>query len=346
MTEFRRDPHSGEWVTIAGARQKRPALPDECPFCIGGLEAPESYSVKAFENRWPVMTPVRHKPDLSSDSPELTTLLDELRATPLDWATGLHAGDSPYEFADAIGAAEVVLYTPEHEGSLGALADAQLEAVWDLWVERTGALSSRQEVASVLIFENRGEEVGVTIHHPHCQIYAFPFLPPRQRHELEMLRARNQADSQSECVSCALGVSESTSERLIAECSSALAYVPYASAWPLAVHFMPRRHFGSITEMSAAEAADLRALMKGVLSAGDRIFERSLPTMTAFLQAPADGSDPDGLWHMRIEVVSPLRKRDVLRYVAAAEVSSGTYANPVIPEDAARLWRSALEAGA
>lgn len=343
MTEFRRDPHSGEWVTIAGSRQKRPALPDECPFCVGGLEAPESYSVKAFENRWPVMTPVRNGSDLSPGSPELTTFLDELRATPLDWATGLEASDTPYEAAAAIGAAEVILYTPEHEGSLGALADTQLEAVWDLWVERTGALSSRQEIASVLIFENRGEEVGVTIHHPHCQIYAFPFLPPRQRHEFEMLKARSRSDRPGRCVSCALAVSESASERLIAECESALAYVPYASAWPFAVHFMPRRHFGSITEMSGEEAADVRALMKRVLSAGDRIFDRPLPTMTAFLQAPVDGSDPDGLWHMRIEVVSPLRMRDVLRYVAAAEVSSGTYANPVMPEDAARLWRNALE---
>ncbi|RIK04693.1 MAG: galactose-1-phosphate uridylyltransferase [Acidobacteria bacterium] len=346
MTEFRRDPHSGEWVTIAGSRQKRPALPDECPFCIGGLEAPESYSVMAFENRWPVMTPISKWGNLAPGSTETASLIDELRTSPLEWASGLTIDNAPYEAASAIGAAEVVLYTPEHEGSLGALADAQLEAVWNLWVERTAGLSSRQEIASVLIFENRGEEVGVTIHHPHCQIYAFPFVPPRQRQELEVAKARNRSDPSMKCVSCALAESESGGERLIAECESALAYVPYASAWPFAVHFMPRRHFGSITEMSTQEAAEMRGLMKRVLLAGDRIFDRPLPTMLAFLQAPTDGSDSANLWHMRIEVVSPMRKRGVLRYVAAAEVSSGTFANPVTPEDAARLWRDALGGGA
>lgn len=329
-------------MTIAGSRQKRPALPEECPFCIGGLEAPESYSVKAFENRWPVMTPARDAGNLAPGSPGLARLLDELRTSPLDWAIGPSADGAHYETADAVGAAEVILYTPEHEGSLGDLADTQLEAVWNLWVERTVELSSREEVASVLIFENRGEEVGVTIHHPHCQIYAFPFVPPRQRDELAILSIRDRSDPSEGCVSCALAGSESGGERLIAECESALAYVPYASAWPFAVHFMPRRHFGSITEMSPGEASDMRALIKKVLSAGDRMFDRPLPTMTAFLQAPVDGSDAANLWHMRVEVVSPMRKRNVLRYVAAAEVSSGTYANPVLPEDAARLWREAL----
>lgn len=292
------------------------------------------------------MTPLNIESGLTPHSPEFASLLDELRTTPLEWATGPRHGKSLRESADAIGAAEVILYTPDHEGSLGTLADTQLEAVWNLWVERTRVLSSRQEIASVLIFENRGEEVGVTIHHPHCQIYAFPFIPPRQRHELEMLKIRNNSESQGGCVSCALAISESATERLIDERKSALAYVPYASAWPFAVHFMPRRHFGSITDMSREEAADMRDLMKKVLSAGDRIFNRPLPTMTAFLQAPVDGCDQESLWHLRIEVVSPLRKRGVLRYVAAAEVSSGTYANPVLPEDAARLWRNALEGGA
>lgn len=341
MNEFRRDPHSGEWVTIAGSRQKRPALPDECPFCIGGLEAPEPYRVKAFVNRWPVMTPAGPDTGLRPGDRELADLLKELRSEPVDWATD-SGRLTPYESADALGAAEVILYTPEHEGSLGGLEPAQLEAVWDLWVQRTEELSAREEVAYVLIFENRGEEVGVTIHHPHCQIYAFPFVPPRQRLELGLLESRSRSHEDHECISCLLASTEAESDRLVAEADTAVAYVPYASAWPLAVHFMPKRHFASITEMSPVEASEMRALMSEVLDAGDQIFNRPLPTMTAFLQSPADGSDTDHLWHMRIEVVSPMRKQDVLRYVAAAEVSSGTFTNPVTPEDAASLWRRAL----
>lgn len=332
MNEFRRDPHSGEWVIIASSRQERPALPDVCPFCVGGLEAPQPYSVKAFENRWPVMQPI--------DSGSTESLVSALRSSPEQWISRPSESMTLHASERAIGAAEVILYTPEHEGSLGTLSPEQLESVWDLWIERTRDLASRDEIASVLIFENRGQEVGVTIHHPHCQIYAFPFLPPRQRHEMNLLRSASEHGVV--CTTCQLIEVESSSERLIDETESAIAYAPYASAWPVAAHLVPKRHLGSMTELVESESRELRQLLSRVIDAGDRIFGRSLPTMTAILQCPVDNSDPDGLWHMRIEVVSPMRKKDTLRYVAAAEVSTGTYANPVTPEQAAALWRQAL----
>jgi UDPglucose--hexose-1-phosphate uridylyltransferase len=154
--ELRRDALTGEWVGIAGSRQGRPNRPAaECPFCVGGLEAPEPYEVKAFPNRWPMFAP--------GDPVEL-------------------AGD----VVPARGASEVVLYSPEHDASLASLGVQQVRHVVDLWAERTGELSARPEIEYVLVFENRGADAGATIPHPHGQIYAFPFVPPVPAREAEV----------------------------------------------------------------------------------------------------------------------------------------------------------------
>ena len=141
MTDRRVDPLTGAQVRIVAARQDRPNLPSvvECPFCVGGLEAPEPYTVTAFPNRWPPM------PD---------------------------------------GRCEVVLYTPDHDASFGTLPLAQARLVVDLWADRTSSLGGRPDVAYVLVFENRGPEVGATIPHPHGQIYAYDEIPPVPAGEL------------------------------------------------------------------------------------------------------------------------------------------------------------------
>jgi UDPglucose--hexose-1-phosphate uridylyltransferase len=158
-SELRRDALTGDWVGIAGARQARPNLPSAgCPFCVGGIEAPEPYEVKAFPNRWPMFAP--------GDAVE-------------------PAGDR----VPARGASEVVLYSPDHGASLASLGAAWVRRIVDLWAERTEALLARPEVAYVLVFENRGADAGATIPHPHGQIYAFPFVPPTPAREAEVAAA-------------------------------------------------------------------------------------------------------------------------------------------------------------
>jgi UDPglucose--hexose-1-phosphate uridylyltransferase len=155
-SELRRDPLTGDWVGIAGARQGRPNRPSaDCPFCVGGLEAPEPYEVRAFPNRWPMFAP--------GDPVELT-------------------GDR----VPARGASEVVLYSPDHDASLASLGAGHVRKVVDLWAERTEALLARPEIEYVLVFENRGADAGATIPHPHGQIYAFPFVPPVPAREAEV----------------------------------------------------------------------------------------------------------------------------------------------------------------
>jgi UDPglucose--hexose-1-phosphate uridylyltransferase len=154
--ELRRDPLSGDWVGIAGSRQGRPNRPaEECPFCVGGLEAPEPYEVKAFSNRWPMFAP----------------------GEPVELAG---------EVVPARGASEVVLYSPEHNASLASLGVEHVRLVVDLWAERSDALLARPEIEYVLVFENRGADAGATIPHPHGQIYAFPFVPPAPTREAEV----------------------------------------------------------------------------------------------------------------------------------------------------------------
>ncbi|HZQ81497.1 MAG TPA: hypothetical protein VFB25_05940 [Gaiellaceae bacterium] len=155
-SELRRDSLTGEWVGIAGARQNRPNRPtEECPFCVGGLEAPEPYVVKAFPNRWPMFVP----------GPPVEVTGDRVPAR---------------------GASEVVLYSPEHDASLSSLGVAGVRRVVDLWAERTEALLARPEIEYVLVFENRGRDAGATIPHPHGQIYAYPFVPPVPAREAEV----------------------------------------------------------------------------------------------------------------------------------------------------------------
>jgi UDPglucose--hexose-1-phosphate uridylyltransferase len=165
-SELRRDALTDEWVGIAGSRQDRPNRPaEECPFCVGGIEAPEPYEVKAFANRWPMFAP--------GDPIQL-------------------AGD----VVPARGASEVVLYAPEHDATLASLGAAHVRRIVDLWAERSEALLERTEVEYVLVFENRGRDAGATIPHPHGQIYGFPFVPP--------VPAREAAVAERDgCVLCA-----------------------------------------------------------------------------------------------------------------------------------------------
>jgi UDPglucose--hexose-1-phosphate uridylyltransferase len=243
VSEFRYDTLTGEWVGIAGSRQNRPNLPaTDCPFCVGGLEAPEAYETKAFANRWPMYAP--------GDPVEL------------DPATG---------HGPARGASEVVLYAPEHDATLATMGTAAVRRVVDLWAERTEALLARPEIEYVLVFENRGAEAGATIPHPHGQIYAFPFVPPVPRREAEL--------AAEGCPLCRQVADERDSPRVVSRRDGWLAYVPYASAWPYGTLLVPEEHVAGLPELDGAGRDGLAALLGDVLGRYDRRFERPFPYM-------------------------------------------------------------------
>jgi UDPglucose--hexose-1-phosphate uridylyltransferase len=279
VSTIRVDPLSGALTYVVGSRQARPNLPDEtCPFCPGGIEAPEPYEVRWFPNRWPAM------PD---------------------------------------GRCEVILYTPRHDATFPELGVDGAQRVVELWAERTAALGARSDIAYVLVFENRGPEVGATITHPHGQIYAFDFVP-----ELPLRELRRSGP-----------VSE-PGDRLVAAVDGWRAWVPEAPTFPYVLLLMPDDDVPDLPSLDGAGRRAMARLLVDVLDRLDRLFAAQTPYMLWIHQRPFDGGDwPDARLH--VEIVTPWRAPGVARYVAAGELGSGVFFNPVVPEEAARALRGA-----
>lgn len=222
---------------------------------------------------------------------------------------------------------EVVLYTPEHDLTFPELGLDGARRVVDLWADRTAALGGRDDVAYVLVFENRGAEVGATIDHPHGQIYAYDEIPEVPLTELHRAVAGS-------CALCA----PTDDALLVSTASDWRAWVPEASAYPYALLLAPDVHRPDLPSLDGPQRDGLAALLVDVLARLDRLFEMPLPYMLWFHQRPTDG----GPWpeaHVHAHLISPLRSPGVQRYVAAAELGSGTFVNPVVPEDAAAALR-------
>lgn len=311
--ELRFDPLTHEWVNIVGNRQARPNLPSSgCPFCLGGLEAPEPYDVRWFPNRWPAYA----------------------SGPPVDLAAAQAAGTTS---VPAAGACEVVLFSPDHDESLSTLPRTQVRKVIDLWATRTTELLSRPDVEYVLAFENRGREVGATIDHPHGQIYGYPFVPPAPAREAAVAREHG-------CSVCAEVAFETAAQsRIVTTQSDWVAWVPYASGYAYGMRIAPRAHVGSFPALDDGARDDLAAVLIDALARYDRLWpkpdpEYRFPYLMWFHQAPASGGDE---WHLHAHIAPPLRAPGVTRYIASAEVGGGTLSNPVVPEAAARALRDA-----
>jgi UDPglucose--hexose-1-phosphate uridylyltransferase len=311
--EFRFDALTREWVNIVGHRQQRPNLPsDECPFCPGGLEAPEPYDVRWFTNRWPALAP---------GAPVHLAVADAMGAT----------------HVPAVGACEVVLFSPDHAQSLAGLGAKGVRKVVDVWAARTHALYERPEIEYVLVFENRGREVGATIDHPHGQIYGYPFVPPQPAHEAAVAREHG-------CPVCEETRAEGAAKtRVVYDDGEWLAWVPYANAYSYGLRIAPRSHVGSFPALDDRARDGLSAALADALARYDRLWpapdERYLfPYLLWFHQAPAAGGDE---WHLHAHVAPPLRAPGVMRFVASGELGSGTFSNPVLPEAAAVALRDA-----
>jgi len=301
--EIRRDALTDEWVAVVAGRQDRPNLPSRgCPFCVGGLEAPDPYTVRAFPNRWPAL----------------------VEGAPIDPRFG--PDDSVFATRPARGASEVVLYTPEHDGSLATIGVAGTRAVVDLWAERTAALLGRPEVAYVLVFENRGAEVGATISHPHGQIYGFPMVPPLPAREAAVACARET------CPVCEVVDAETVAgERVVFDSGDWTVHVPFAAGHPFATLVAPRTHVADLAALDDAGRDGLAAGLVDVVGRYDRLFDAPLP----YLMWVHPGV------HLHVHFAPVHRAPGVLRHVASAEVGSAMLSNPVAPEEAARMLRDA-----
>ncbi|MFM7263957.1 MAG: galactose-1-phosphate uridylyltransferase [Acidimicrobiales bacterium] len=216
---------------------------------------------------------------------------------------------------------EVVLYSPDHDASLTSLGTDGVLRVVDLWAERTAALKSRSDVEYVLVFENRGSTVGATIGHPHGQIYAFDHVPERPG---RMLGAGWNPDSDP-------------GERLVLDGRGFAVYAQDAAVHPVALTVASKERVPDLPSMDAGARRSLARTLGDILGRLDRLHDGPLPYMMWLNQSPRSGH-ADSAW-FNIEIVSPMRAPGVQRFVAAAEIATWEYFNPVRPEDLAAQLR-------
>ncbi|MDP9387350.1 MAG: galactose-1-phosphate uridylyltransferase [Actinomycetota bacterium] len=320
MNERRRDPITGEWTTLATRRQDRTFLPptEHCPLCptrpgASPTEVPRpEYDLVVFDNKFPA---------LLGDPPP--------PATP---------GSPLYRVEPSKGATEVVLYSDDHRLTLADMGVAQIRRLIEVWAHRYAALGARDDVAYVLIFENKGEAIGVTLHHPHGQIYGYPEIPPRPR--LELTTAMDHLEEHGTCVFCDVVARErADGVRVVDENRSFVAFVPFAARFPYEVHVAAHRHATSLLDLTDPERDALAELLATVLRAYDGLFGFSLPYIMAIHQAPTD----DAAWlpvsHFHIEFTPPHRSATKLKYLAGSELAGGAFLNDTAPEDTAAALR-------
>ncbi len=319
MSELRWHPLLSQWVITATHRQDRTFLPPEdyCPLCPtkpGGFptEVPaESYDIVVFENKFP---------SLQREPPEPAAA-----ATPV----------SPVKPAQ--GVCEVVLYSPDHRASLSTMPLRRIANLAQVWRDRTAVLGERPEIEYVFVFENRGEAVGVTLHHPHGQIYAFPFVPPIVQKELEASRAHHLEHGR--CLFCDTVQGElADGRRIVLEGKRFVAFIPFFARYPYEVYLAPKRHQATMLDWTAADAEDLAAVLKGLLRKYDALFDKPFPYIMVCHQAPTDGA-PHPEYHLHFEFYPPLRTATKLKYLAGCEAGAGNFIMDKLPEESAEELR-------
>jgi UDPglucose--hexose-1-phosphate uridylyltransferase len=315
---MRQDPLTGDWISIAAARQNRVFLPpsDQDPLAPSSpanlSEVPDNYDVVVFENRSPSFGPGMSD---GYTSDELTTI-GIGRSLP------------------AIGRCEVVCFSPQTSGSFSDLTHSRARTVIEAWADRTAALSALPGVREVFPFENRGEAIGVTLHHPHGQIYSYPYITPRTQRLLDSI------ESFDGDLFASILEFEGASERVVLRGEHWIAFVPYAARWPLEVHMLPLRHVPDFAGTNEDERDELATLYLGLLRGVDALYSTPTPYIAAWHQAPT-GVDRDSV-RLMLQLTSPRRSEDKLKYLAGSESAMGAWVGDVVPEAAAAALRDAI----
>ncbi len=320
MSELRWNPLLGEWTITATHRQERTFLPpaDYCPLCPtqpGAFEteipAP-AFDIVVFENRFP-----------------------SLQAAPPPPAV---EGSPLYPVRPAHGICEVVVYTDRHTTTLAEESVERIRRLILVWCDRFAELGAREEVAYVYIFENKGEAIGVTLHHPHGQIYAYPFIPPRVARQLAQAE-QHWARTGRDLLGDILAAEQDDGRRIVCENEAFVVFVPFFARYPYETLLVPKRQVTAIVDFDARERQRLAEILKTLLVGYDRLFGFSLPYIMALHQQPTDGQDyPYVRFH--IEFLPPHRTAAKLKYLAGSESGAGAFINDTIPEETAPRLRA------
>ena len=329
--EERWHPLREEWVIVAAHRQDRPwsggtvehaeeELPEYLPDCylcpgnvrVSGKRNDDYTGTFVFDNDHPSVSP---------DAPE------EL-APP----TGI------YRNRPARGLARVVCYSPTHNLTLGELEREEVANLLRVWQDEYTDLGARPDIAHVLTFENKGAAVGVSNPHPHCQIYATNFVFKTIETEARAAQ-RHLAETGRVLFQDILAAEREDGRRIIAENDSAIAFLPYFARYAYEVFVAPKQTHPSIAALSPAEVRDFAAVLKTVLVKFDNLWRMPFPYVMPLHQAPTDGGDYSG-FHFHIEFHPPLRKPNLLKYLAGPEIGGGNFLSDTSPQEKAAELRA------
>ena len=309
-------PLRGEWVAYAGYRQNRTFLPPPEYNPLAPTTDPASptelpagaYDVAVFENKFPTLFSGAHDPP-----PAIVPTLP------------------------ARGACEVVVFTQDASASLGTLPLERIELIFEVWADRTRELGARDDVSYVFPFENRGVQVGVTLHHPHGQIYAYPFVPPVAARELEQQRAYYESTGRG-LLADHLAAEVEDGRRVLYASPCAIAVVPVCARYAYEVWIAPRRAAATLADLEAAERRELARALKTTLLKLDGLWKQPMPYILAFHQAPTDGA-PHPEAHVHAQIYPALRMPGRLKYLAGSEIGAGAFTADTLPEDKAEELR-------
>ncbi|NII51727.1 galactose-1-phosphate uridylyltransferase [Frigoribacterium endophyticum] len=318
---MRQDPLTGDWVSIAASRQNRVFLP---PAELDPLapasetnpsEIPDVYDVAVFENRSPSFGP-------ALTDPEAPAGLDDLAEVGLG------------RVRRSVGRCEVVCFSPDTVGSFATLSDSRARTVVEAWAHRTEALSALPGVEQVFPFENRGQAIGVTLHHPHGQIYAYPYVTPRTALLLRSIEAYGPDLFHD------LLESERQGPRVVLAGEHFTAFVPFAARWPIEIHLLPHRHVPDFAGLTSDERDELAVMYKTLLRGLDALYGDETPYIAAWHQAPVSvGRDTVRLM---LQITSPRRAETRLKFLAGSEAAMGAWVGDLVPEAQADRLREAM----
>jgi UDPglucose--hexose-1-phosphate uridylyltransferase len=301
--EIRLDPFTGENVVIAAQRQDRTFLPsaDECP-----------------------LDPSRpgHATEIPAPSYDVVTFENRFPS-----------------LREPHGRCEVVCFTPDHDSSFAALSAKRVRTVMEAWIDRTSELAKLPETRQVYCFENRGEEIGVTLHHPHGQIYAFPFVTPRTQQMIT--QAREHAKTAGNLFEDIVAAELADGSRVVSRNDDWVAFVPRAARWPFEVRIFPLVRVPDLPALPAAPRDSFGPLYLDVLRKFDALFGQPAPYIAAWHQAPGRDVDARDLFAAHLQVFSVRRAAGKLKYLAGTESGMGVWINDIVPEEAARRLREA-----
>ncbi len=298
--------------TVADASQTAPPYDPSCPLCPGNVRAsgvrnPDYRGVFVFDNDHPCVGP----------------------NAPVD----LEPSPGIFQNRPARGVARVVCYTRRHNVTLAELPVAEIQGLLRVWQEQYRQLGALDGVNHVLIFENKGEVVGVSNPHPHCQIYATDFV--FKTIETESAAARRHFEQTGHALLADVIQSEvQDGRRLIACRGDAIAFVPYFARYAYETFLAPLEPHASLADLAGDELADLAAVLQETLIRLDNLWQMSMPYVMALHQAPTDGAEHPG-FHFHIEIHPPLRRPNLLKYLAGPEIGGGSFLSDTSPEQKA-----------